>query len=93
MRGVIVHLRLSSAKVSTKSTPCTNLPMLCKFCEQPQYVWKYGMGDHVAAEHADKSALLQNDDEAKAFIQEYTVSEEEKQLVLAAFKESSKPKS
>ena len=50
MRGEVVQLRLSSAKVSRKSTPCTNLPMLCKFCEQPQYVWKYGMADHVAAD-------------------------------------------
>ena len=80
MRGEVVQLRLSSAKVSRKSTPCTNLPMLCKFCEQPQYVWKYGMGDHVAAEH--KFTLLQNDNDAKAFAQEYTVSEEEKRLVL-----------
>ena len=91
MRGEVVQLRLSSAKVSRKSTPCTNLPMLCKFCEQPQYVWKYGMADHVAAEH--KFKLLQNDDDMQAFAQEYTVSEEEKRLVLAAFKMSSKPKS
>ncbi|CAM9863875.1 unnamed protein product, partial [Sphacelaria rigidula] len=41
MRGKDVHLRLSAAKVSNESTPCTNLLMLCKFCEQSQYVWKY----------------------------------------------------
>ena len=51
------------------------------------------MGDHVAAENADKSAVLQTDDEAKAFVREYTVFEAENQLVLTAFKESSKPKS
>ena len=90
MRSEVVQLRLSSAKVSRTSTACTNLPMLCKFCEQPQYVWKYGMADHVAAEH--KFNLLQNDNDAEVFAQESTVSQEEK-LVLAAFEESSKPKS
>ncbi|CAN0039245.1 unnamed protein product, partial [Sphacelaria rigidula] len=85
MRGEEVHLCLSSAKVASRSTPCTNLPILCNFCVQPQYIWKYGMDDHVAVEHADKCALLQSDDEAKAFVNEYTVSGAEKQLVLAAF--------
>ena len=49
------------------------------------------MADHVAAEH--KFTLLQNDNDAEAFAQEYTLSQEEKRLVLAAFEESSKPKS
>ncbi|CAM9831009.1 unnamed protein product, partial [Sphacelaria rigidula] len=57
MRGEEVHLRLSSAKVSRRSTPCTNLPMLCQFCAQPHYIQEYGMGDDVAVEHAVKCAL------------------------------------
>ena len=93
MRGEEVQLRLSSAKVSRTSTPCTNLPIHAVHVLRATSVrvWKYGMANHVAAEH--KFTLLQNDNDAEAFTQEYTVSQEEKRLVLAAFEESSKPKS
>lgn len=41
----------------------------------------YGMGDHVAAQHLHFAVQVSTDDGAKAFVKEFTVTEEEKLVV------------
>ena len=83
VQSATVDLALSTAKKSAKSSPCTNVPMKCRFCEQVTYVWKYGMFDHVHREHDSQSARLlrEGNQDAVKFLDEYTVSQKEKDAV------------
>jgi len=85
VQSATVDLALSTAKKSVKSSPCTNMPMKCRFCEQVTYVWKYGMFDHVHREHDSQSARLlrERNCDAMKFQDDYTVSQEEKDAVKA----------
>lgn len=55
------------AKTSTRSTPCTNVPIHCPLClpsrsGSPRSIWKYNAMYHLASEHSSiTSADLPND--------------------------------
>lgn len=53
----------SSAKKSTISSPCTNIPLNCPLCPpgfngQPRTFWKYNLIHHMAEHHLDEQNRL-----------------------------------
>ena len=61
-RYAYTSFNYDSARVSTKSSPCTNIPVTCPFCssaENTHYIWKYNAISHVMANHPDKALPLE----------------------------------
>ena len=64
--------KYGSAQKSTKSTPCTNVPITCPHCSET--VWKYNAVCHVTLRH---KALLESSDLDPQFILDTQLGEEE----------------
>ena len=50
------------AKLPTKSSPCTNIPIVCSFCNSPtgsRSIWKYNAIAHMAVNHPGKPFPLE----------------------------------
>ena len=50
------------AKLPTKSSPCTNIPIICPFCDSPnatRSIWKYNTIAHIAVHHPDEPLPLE----------------------------------
>ena len=64
--------KYGSAQKSTKSSPCTNVPIKCPHCSET--IWKYNAIDHITLRH---NILLNNIGLDPSFILEVQLSEEE----------------
>ena len=58
-------MNYKSALQSTKSMPCTNVPIHCPFCPQtlsgePRTIWKYNVISHLTCEHPEPVAGMVN---------------------------------
>ena len=46
-----------SAKLPSKSSPCTNIPIICPFCgpsDSARFIWKYNAIMHITVNHPDE---------------------------------------
>jgi hypothetical protein len=54
-------LNYEKAKVPTKTSPCTNIPISCPFClpsQQSHFIWKYNTIAHMATQHPQEKIPL-----------------------------------
>lgn len=57
-------MQYTSARKTSVSTPCTNVPIHCPFCPphapsgEPQTIWKYNAVTHLYLHHQDEDGLL-----------------------------------
>lgn len=54
---VYTSFNYKQAKIATKTSPCTNVPILCPFCVslyRKGTIWKYNAVVHMATEHPDE---------------------------------------
>ena len=55
-RYVFASFNYEQAKLSTKTSPCTNIPIPCPFCHssgREHFVWKYNVVAHIATQHPE----------------------------------------
>jgi hypothetical protein len=69
------EMRYTTARKVSSQSPCTNVPIHCELCPpsalgEKRTVWKYGMPDHIRAEHTD-------DDLPHSLLAEMFVSKDE----------------
>ena len=50
-----VKFSLKSAEKFTKSSPCTNRPVICSLCKTKTVNWSYNMYLHMKEKHGDYS--------------------------------------
>lgn len=52
-----VSFNYERAKLPTKSSPYTNVPIRCPYCNSPdgaRFIWKYNAVTHAVANHSDE---------------------------------------
>ena len=63
--------KYGSAKKSTRSSPCTNIPIYCPHCKKT--IWKYNAVDHIITNHPGLNATDSN----KCFMVDIQIQEQE----------------
>ena len=57
-----VSFNYERAKLPTKSSPCSNIPIACPYCNTPDgahFIWKYNAVTHMATNHPDEVLPLE----------------------------------
>lgn len=88
-----VNISLARVSTSSKTQPCTNLPINCKLCSsrgQIVPVWKYNFGAHVDLRHggAQSGAAKGHED----FLKSVQVDDREAKAVKNLNKDTGRPK-
>ena len=57
-------LNYESTKLVSKSSPCTNIPIVCPFCsssasDRPHFIWKYNTIAHMTVNHPNEPLPLE----------------------------------